>query len=240
MTIRLPSATSSRATVSAGTHLGALWSIILMGTQRTEYAGETKERVQIRLGFELADAFYDDGNPRLVSQTYTFSWHPNSNFRNAIESWCGNVDEEEFELDALIGRAAILGIGHGEGARGPYAYIQSILAVPPAQPDRVSLVNESVLLDYGDNFDKAVFDAQPDWLRQKLAAAPEYRQLAKGAVPQSRLVGRLQDEVREGGLFSAPRQRSPTTLSRDIDDEIPFISNDIALEPGISRKRAAL
>jgi hypothetical protein len=192
--------------------------VIYLGTQTTEWAGEVRQRAQLRIGFELADEFRDDGSPLLVSRTYTYSWHRNAALRTDLEGWCGRITADDFDLATLVRKVAILGIRHDEGTHGLYAYVASILPMPAGKSNKVRVINPPTVITPTD-FDIEVFNAQPDWLRDKLKAAPEYRAALRGGeIPPDRHIERLQQALLNDATESPPKTR----LGHDIDDEVPF------------------
>jgi hypothetical protein len=127
----------NRELPSAGTHLGACFSIILLGEQPYEYAGETGSRQQIHLGFELADQLMDDLRPFVISRQYSYSLHQNAAFRFDMESWLARrltQADTDFDIASMVGRTAILGVQHRVSGDRTFANLTSIMAPPASAP----------------------------------------------------------------------------------------------------------
>src|SRR6185369_10438591 len=72
----LPAPTESNFTpVPAGTHLGICYRVIDLGTQSTNFNGETKLAHKVLVSWEIPDEKMDDGRPFTISQSYTWSMH---------------------------------------------------------------------------------------------------------------------------------------------------------------------
>ena len=220
MAIKIPlPAAAPRALPEPGSHLGACFSVIHCGTQDTAFGAKP----QLRLVFELGDAFLDDGRPMAIARTYSLSWHPNSALRSDLEGWLGAV-AVDFDLADLVGRSAVIGIAHSTGNNGTtYANLTSLLRPHPGTATRWKLVNAPVVVTPYD-FDHDMFNGLPDWLRGKLLASPEYKVAVKGGeIAPERLHARLQQAI---GVAPAdepkPRAAKRSRLTGDLDDEIPF------------------
>src|SRR6516162_7574930 len=103
----------------AGSHLGTLYGVVELGTQRTEFEGRIDHKPQLRLQFELPDERMSTGRPFAIGKTYTLSSHERSALRQDIEAWLGRtMAPEEFgnlDLAERIGMVAVVGIKHEPG-----------------------------------------------------------------------------------------------------------------------------
>lgn len=193
----------------SGAHYALCYSVVDLGTQETSYMGETKKRHQIRIGWELSDEQMKDGRPFAIFRTYTYSSAPTSRLRQDLESWRGRPfqdseltgEEGSFDIKNIIGVPCMLSVIHNESNGKHYANVDSIMPVPKGM-ERRDMKNDRqyMSMESTDAFDRPVFEALPDWLRDKIADSPEYRALNE----------RANDEL------------NPPPHEPDLDDEIPF------------------
>ena len=175
----------------AGLHMARLYSIIDLGHQATEWAGETKIMHKVVFTWELhgdddngQPLKTDDGKPLIVSKRYTVSLGEQATLRKDLEAW-GNKkmsaeDRKNFDLKALLGRFCMVNITHSEDGR--YANISGISPVPTAlrahTPEGINPVNHFWLAE----FDQAKYDALPKYYKEKITESSEWRgQKAKEA-----------------------------------------------------------
>jgi hypothetical protein len=168
----------------AGLHMARLYSIIDLGHQATEWAGETKIMHKVVLTWELHgddDAGEplktDDGKPLIVSKRYTVSLGDQARLRQDLEAW-GNKkmtaeDRKNFDMSSLLGRFCMVNITHSED--GKYANISGISPVPSAlrnaQPEGINPTKMFWLQDYKQED----FDALPKYYREKITESSEWR-----------------------------------------------------------------
>ena len=199
----------------AGTFFARCWQIVDMGTQKTEYQGVPSLKRLVQIGWEIPTELMQDGRPFSVFRSYTWSMSEKANFRKDLESWRGKkfVDEDfnpqspkRFDIRKLLGVGATLSIIHTESKDGTrtYANIKSVSGLPKGgESVLLPAVNKPVYLSmFGKgNWDQEVYEALPEWLRDKIAASPEYQTLVLGKAKP------------------APQQ---ATFHEDLDDEVPF------------------
>ena len=125
----------------AGLHMARLYSIIDLGHQSVEWAGESKIMHKVVLTWELHgddDAGLplktDDGKPLIVSKRYTVSLGDQARLRQDLEAWSNKKmtaeDRKNFDLKNLLGKFCMVNITHSED--GKYANISGISPVPSA------------------------------------------------------------------------------------------------------------
>lgn len=174
------SSTTNYEPIPAGSHVARCVSIVDLGTQTTEYQGETKENHKVRITFEtpLETKVFKEENgeqPHLISREFTVSFHPKASLRQFVESWFGKkmTKEEEtgFNLLELLGKEALINVVHNESNGKTYANIAGVspLAKGMTCPEQV---NQSIVFDI-DSWDQAVYDNMPEWLQDKIMASPE-------------------------------------------------------------------
>jgi len=171
----------------AGTHLAICYRVIDLGTQLSEYQGETKSAHKIMIGWELCEERMEDNRPFSISQRYTFSSHEKSRLRQDLESWRGTRFHDSdfagppngFHVRKVLGVPCLLNVVHNTRGGKTYANIAAIskpvkgMAVP-------ALVNEKVYLslDPGE-FSEETWDKLSSGLRAIIEKSPEYQQLRR-------------------------------------------------------------
>lgn len=170
--------------VPAGNHIARCYSMVEIGTEEVEFNGEKKKAYKVRITWELPHEtkIFNEAKgaqPFSVSKDYTLSMHEKANLRHDLQSWRGKAftDEEAkaFDITKLIGVPCMLNVIHNVSkANGnTYANIAGVTPVPKGMsvPEQV---NSSFVLSY-DNFDEALYQGLPDWLRERIAKTPEYK-----------------------------------------------------------------
>jgi len=168
----------------AGNHMARLYSVIDLGHQATEWAGETKIMHKVVLTWELhgdddsgAPLKTDDGKPLIVSKRYTVSLGDQARLRQDLEAWSNKKmtaeDRKNFDLKNLLGKFCMVNITHSEDGR--YANISGISPVPTAlrnaQPDGINAPVHFWLAE----FDQAKYDALSKYYKEKIAESSEWR-----------------------------------------------------------------
>lgn len=169
--------------IPAGNYVARCYQMIHVGTVMEDYQGIPKLQNKVRLGWELPTEtkVFDEAKgeqPFVISNEYTLSLSDKANLRKILASWRGkDFTEAEaacFDVTKLLGVPCMLNIIHKTNADGTktYANIATVSPLPkgfecPAQ------VNKTILLDY-DNFDGAVFDSMPDFIKDKIKTSLEY------------------------------------------------------------------
>jgi hypothetical protein len=175
----------------AGLHMARLYSVIDLGHQATEWAGETKIMHKVVLTWELhgedengQPLKTDDGKPLIVSKRYTVSLGEQARLRQDLESW-GNKkmtpeDRKKFDLKSLLDKFCMVNITHSED--GKYANISGISPIPTALRNAIPEGINPVVHFWLQDFDQAKYDALPKYYREKITESSEWRgQKAKEA-----------------------------------------------------------
>ncbi len=195
--------------VPAGTWPAICYQFIDLGTQTITWKGETQEKHQVRIAWELHDeecVMRDGpkaGQPMMIQQTYTWSMHEKATLRKTLEAWRGakftDRQIEEFDVKNLIGQPCLLSVIHADKGDKIYANVGGITK-PPKGMMFPSMVNKPIYLALTpDEFDRQVFEKLPDRLKDKIKDSPEYNRLVSG-----------------------PRDSAPSNYERVLEDEIPF------------------
>lgn len=191
----------------AGLHMARLYSIIDLGHQATEWAGESKIMHKVVFTWELhgnddndQPLQTDDKKPLIVSKRYTVSLGDQARLRQDLEAWSNKKmtpeDRKNFDLKGLLGKFCMVNITHSED--GKYANISGISPVPSAlrnaQPDGINPTLHFWLAE----FDQSKYDALPKYYKEKITESSEWR-------------GQKQRDASE-----------PKQDNSDLDDKIPF------------------
>jgi hypothetical protein len=189
-----------------GAHRAVCIGFIDLGTQRTEYQGQTSHKRLIRIRWELVDEVMDDGKPFTISKRYTWSMSDRATLRKDLESWRGKPFEKSdfgpsgFDTKRLLGVPCLLTVVHKDGTNGTFANITAISPLPKGMDRPSAPFNTLTYLALEkDGFDKSVFDAMHEKTKEQIMLSPEYQELVEG---RTRPV--------------------PENGHQDMDDEIPF------------------
>ena len=200
--------------VSPGMHLARCYRIVDMGTQTTEFAGQTKHLHKVMLQFEVHGEDEDGkplvttkGEPMSISKNFTLSLAEKATLRKDLETWRGRPFTENeragFQLENLLGVWAMISIIKAMGKDNKeYTNIANINSVPKAMKANLPEGYNKCAGFYIDKPDMALFETFSDNLQAKIAKSPEW---------QAR------------GVSTAP-VRKPTNTGFDdmADDTMPF------------------
>ena len=214
---------SNFAPVEAGTYVARCISMIHIGTIEETIKGAKKSLNKVLIKWELPNKKkeFKEGEgekPYVVSKDFTLSMNAKANLRKFLESWRGKALTEDeckaFDITKVIGAPCMLSIIHTTSAAGKvYADVASIsklmegLVVPPQ-------INPSVELNY-DNFDRAIFEALPEFIRKKIESSFEYKQMMNGGEAAE---FEREEQLRKQGQVS----NGPVTNNAGHNDDLPF------------------
>jgi hypothetical protein len=179
--MKAPTQTQQREKIEQGNYRAVLYRIVYMGTVEGEWKGQKKSNFKIHLTWELSDEKKvfkqgEEAKPFVISNSYTFSMGDMSNLRPIVTGMVGGITEAEaanFDLDALLGKACMLQVSHGESTTGKFKYILSTSQLPKAMTIP-SAYNDLVLLSYADWSDE-VFNKLPSWIQDEMSKTQEYQ-----------------------------------------------------------------
>jgi len=194
-----------------GMHLARCYRIIDLGTQRTEYMGQTKYLHKIMIGWEIhgnrddgSKLVMQDGRPFAIFKNYTLSWSEKANLRLDLQSWRGKPFSQEelrrFDLETVLGKWGMLNIIERAGKTGNsvFSNVDGVTPVPSMikQNGLPAPVNANEMFNLNEP-DWAMFEKFSDKLKQKIINSPEYGK-AKGGSPAASSapapVGSLDDD----------------------------------------------
>jgi hypothetical protein len=184
----LPAPTESSFTpVPAGTHLGICYRVIDLGTQQSNFNGETKLAHKVLLSWELPDEKMDDGRPFAISQSYTWSMHEKATLRKSLEAWRGAAFTERdfgpagFDIKNVLGKACTLSIVHTTKNGTTYANVSSIGKAMKGVAI-ADLTNPKVYMWLTpERWDAKAFSELSANLQHKIMSSPEYIEMMSAA-----------------------------------------------------------
>lgn len=183
-TLPQPTAGGDFTPPPAGNHGARCYRVVDLGTQQTEFNGETKRQHKVLVSWELdTDQAMEDGRRFTIHQRYTFSTHEKAKFRQDLESWRGRPFTPEdfgtFDIRKLLGVACMINVVHKRADNGKtYANVAGVTPVPRGLtvPE---LENETAFLSLDpEDFNAEVFNALSDGLKETIKKSPEYGILA--------------------------------------------------------------
>lgn len=169
-----------------GSYLARCVRLVDLGTQQTDYQGETKTAHKVLLAFEVLDndARRDDGEPFVLSKRYTLSLHEKAALRKELASWRGrDFTPEElkgFDLRNILGKDCFISVVESVKGDRTYSNIASIMKPPKGMQAPEGTCNEPLLC-----WDMSA--TAPDWaalqqlhpkLIEQVEASPEFKRLA--------------------------------------------------------------
>jgi hypothetical protein len=173
-----------------GMHLARCYRIVDLGTQKTEYMGQTKFQHKIMLGWEVHAKSEDgtpvkmkDGRPFAIFKNYTLSWSEKATLRIHLQSWRGkpftNDEMRRFDLKTVLGAWCLLNVIERLGQDGKmYVNVASVAPVPTfmKKDGLPAIVNANELFNLSEP-DMNMFDGFSDHLKKKIMASPEWEKI---------------------------------------------------------------
>jgi hypothetical protein len=176
-----------RELIPAGNYIGRCYQMIHIGTVQESYMGEPKQFNKVRIGWELPTerrVFREENGeqPFVISKEFTLSMNEKSNLRKMLASWRGkDFSEDEakkFDITKLLGIPCMINIIHKPKATDPTTVYEQIASVTPI-PKGMNVPeqeNKNMVLSY-DGFDWAVFEALPDFIKDKIKGSIEFAKM---------------------------------------------------------------
>ena len=199
--------------VPAGLHLARCYRIIDLGTQTSEYQGQTRSLHKVMLGFEVhgedseGKPLRAETGPMVISKTYTLSLNEKAALRADLVSWRGRdftiTEARRFELKNVLGHWAMISVATAERDGKEYSNITSVNSVPQ-QIKKAGLPDGENELVYWEieTGDLEVMSKFGKGIQDKIRSAPEFK-------------------AREGYTKEDYAQATGGSF-KDLDDDIPF------------------
>lgn len=164
--------------VNPGTYMAICVAIYELGEQQLSFKGKTRYAQQIQFVFEIPEERIEiDGEDkaRQLSRTFTVSAGKKAGLRKFISSWQGKTftDEEfkAFDTDTLLRKNAMIQVVLND--TGEYANIDTIMSLPKGV--KASKPEADPIIFKMDEWDDALFETLPDWVKEKLMNSTEYQ-----------------------------------------------------------------
>lgn len=167
--------------IPSGNHIARCYGMVEIGTIKEEYgvyAGKLQHKVRITWETPLECHDFGSGlQPFSVSKEFTLSMNEKATLRKMLESWRGKSFSEDeaksFDITKLLGVPCMINVIHKTSSKGSkYADISSIATLPKGL-EAPGAVNSRFVLSY-DNWNQAIFDTMPDFLKNKIRSSIEY------------------------------------------------------------------
>ena len=188
LTISETNKSVERQLPEAGSSLGVLFSLVDLGTQKTNWDGEEKWQPKLRLTFELPDQVIDGEvtengktskvtKPMMVSVELTRSLGERATLRKLLETWRGQAftskELASFSLKNLMGKSALLTLVHKTSAAGrQYCAIAGIAKLPKGMKAPTETQNKQMFYEIEDGTG-GQFGEMPEWLQEKIESSKE-------------------------------------------------------------------
>ncbi len=177
MAINFKGENKPKELVAAGAHIATIYSVVQLGTMSGEYMGKPTSKNKIRITWELPEEMREfDGEmkPMVVGKTYTASLYEMAKLRPIVVGILGEIDEETFKIEDLIGKACMIQLAHAEYNGNEYADVVSCTQLPKSVP-APKQINPSVYLDYQEGWNDAVYEKLPQWMKDKMGESAEMK-----------------------------------------------------------------
>ena len=116
--------------------------------------------------------------PTTIGKFYTVSMNVKAALRLHLEAMLGTL-KMPFEVASIVGTGCLVTVGHAETDAGQRARIASVAALPKGM-EPPTAYNELITYSF-DTPDPTVLGKLPDWLVEKVKAAPEWGQMSRAA-----------------------------------------------------------
>ena len=176
---------TNRQIAPEGNHVARCYSMIDLGTQTTEFNGETKNQRKVRITWELPNettVFKEENGeqPFVVSKDFTLSMHEKSTLRQYLESWRGKAFSEQeassFDVSKLIGVPCMINLAHKTAKSGKTCV--DVLSITPLPKGFTCPPQVNPNLEFSlQTPDMGVYESLPEWLKAKIAESPEFDQI---------------------------------------------------------------
>lgn len=199
------------APMPAGMYVARCVQMIQIGTITQNIQGEDKTLHKVRFGFEFPTelkVFKEENGeqPYFLSKEYTLSMHEKATLRLHLETWRGKKFTEEesksFDVTKLLKVPCMINVVHKVSEKNAKTFSE-IGSISPLMKGMVCppQINNTTLLCY-DEFDVALFESLPDFLKDKIKSSKEYQAM--------------------GNTQEVGSQDEPVATSAEPESELPF------------------
>ncbi|WP_291939641.1 hypothetical protein [Limnohabitans sp.] len=218
----------------AGTYQARCIRLIDMGTQTSDYQGETKTARKVLMAFEILDLDVrrDDGTPHIISKRFTASLHEKAALRKTLASWRGRdftpIELKAFDLKAVLGKTCLISLVDNTKDGKTFTNIAAIMAAPKGTTPPEGTCNEPLMHWDMAAPDWTVFSALPARIVEQIEASPEFKALTPPAGhtsptrPMQAPARPMQAPPPPPAPATKPEQAGAGSGFDDMDDDIPF------------------
>ena len=177
-----------RHLIPADNHLAICYSVIDLGTHDDEYAGITKQKRFVKIGWETPNETFEyvgrEDNHKLlkfrVSKEYNLSLDDRSNLYKDLVSWRGrDFTSEEltgFDLNKLIGVPCQINVIHKTSKQGrDYAVISNVSKVIKGTEIPELSCNTQFFSFDDEPLDENTLNSLPEYLQNKIRESYEWQ-----------------------------------------------------------------
>ncbi len=210
----------------AGSYLARCIQLIDLGTQTTDYQGETKLAKKVLIAFEILDdeTRRDDGQPFVIRKRYTASLHEKAALRKDLASWRGRdftPDElRGFDLATVLGKNCFISVVDSTKDGKTYSNLASVMKPPKGMTAPEGTCNEPLLHWDMSAPDWEVFSQLSSKLMEQIEASPEFMALKKPTKPVA-----IPAPATRAPAKAPEREAEPALAGSgfdDMDSDIPF------------------
>ena len=176
--------------VPSGAFIGRCYSLVDLGTQKTDGQYGVKFQHKIQIAWELFGED-DDGNPltvewegrvmpMVIKKSYTVSLHEKAALRKDLASWRGkDFTEEEakaFDISKLLGAYCMVNVTTSENNGKTYSNVSGLTRLPTAFKDsKPAPVHSNLVFDL-DSPDMTIFSNFHEKLQEAIKKSPEWQE----------------------------------------------------------------
>src|SRR6478736_4588589 len=111
-----------------GSYSAVCTGVIELGTQLVKTPQGEKKQKKILIEFELQGVEKESGARFLLGLRVTNSTHEKSTLAKTLKSWLSIKNPQDYDLDGLLAKTALLGITHSEA--GKCSNISTVAQLP--------------------------------------------------------------------------------------------------------------
>lgn len=169
--------------IEAGSYPARIYQMVQIGTVEG-FEGKMQNKVRVTFELPTETHVFDESKgpqPRVISKEFTLSFNEKATLTkliNAADPSALKIGDdgfmEEFDVTSLVGKPVLITITHRPGKDGKvFANADGFTRLPKGM-ECPPQVNPSKVLSY-DSWDEEFFQSLPDFIREKMAASPEYK-----------------------------------------------------------------
>lgn len=215
----------------AGSYLARCVQLIDLGTQTSNFEGETKKARKVLIAWEILDdeCRRDDGQPFILSKRFTQSLHEKAALRKTLEAWRNRTftppELKGFDLGTVLGKDAFLSVIHTDKDGKTFANIAAVMKPPKGMTAPEGTGNEPLQQWDMAAPDWAVFATLTPRLVEQIESSPEFQALKPpaGRIPLTQPAAvHTPAPTRTHTPAAAPVGTAGSGFDDMTDDEVDF------------------